>query len=638
MNKKYTRYIPIVLFFILGVCYNYLTPLFTPPDEERHFAYGEYIAQKNMLPSYNAAPEGSSVHMAYHPPLYYLICSLFFPDDPRLLKEELSVNDGPGYRLFSLPKKETEFPYSGKARTAYLLRLLSLVLGGITISLIYSIALKFFPGDQLFASVTAIFVATIPQFLHISASISNENLSITLSTAYLLVLIYYLIEPAQLKWQICGGILLGLCLLAKTSTLFYLPVTTLFIFLLCLKDRRNPLLPFVLILGTAIVVSGGWFFRNWLMFNDPVFSKTYETLNRVYLRDFPLSLDYFKTVIEKTFTTFFGFFGSLEFSLSEFHFAIYGIIILMSALGLCLLWVKKALSSLQGNLLVLFLLVISGAAAMYGYINIKYTGFYSGRYLYIVIAPLVVIMIMGFQELFSLRWRNHSLVLLSLICLFLALYVPFRILKPAYSEPRLALGVDQSMFCCFKPAITTISQTFVSPSNKLCAIRALFSCQSRRTDGDLVFVLKETEGQEKVVCKMLYPMREIKGIDRCFFIFPPIMDSRGKKYQISFSAREVSAGEGISLGYDVNDRYPGGRMFANGAPAEGDLYFQTYCFTGDHPETDWEGRREFIINRMYVSVREFQLYSEMSGEFRKKTIIHEKLLRAEKALQRSSFP
>ncbi len=642
MNKKYNRYIPIVLFFIFGLCYNYYTPLWTPPDEERHFTYGEYIAQKHTLPSYKSAPEGNSVHMAYHPPLYYLICALFFPDDQRLLKEELSVNDGPGYRLFTLPKKQTEFPYSGKARTAYLLRLLSLMLGGITISLIYSIALMFFPGDQLFASVTAIFVATIPQFLHISASISNENLSITLSTAYLLVLLYYLMEPAQLKWQVGGGILLGLCLLSKTSTVFYLPVTTLFIFWLCLRDRRNPIPPLVLILGTAIVVSGWWFLRNWLMFNDPVFSKTYDTLNAFHLREVPLSLGYIKTVIEKTFTTFFGVFGALEFPLPEFHFAIYGIIILLSILGLCLLLAKKALSSLQVNMLVLFLLVISGGTAMYGYINIKYKGFYLGRYLYMVIAPLAVIMIMGFRSLFFLRWRNPSLVVLSLVSLILTFYVPFRILKPAFAEPRLALGVDQSMFCCFKPAIndiTTISQTFVSPSNKLCAIRAMFSCQSKRTDGDLVFVLKETGGQGKIVRQMLYPMRKIeKGIDRYFFIFPPILDSCGKEYQVSFSAPSVPAGEGISPWYDANDRYPGGRMFVNGEPAEGDLYFQTYCFTGDHPETDWEGRREVIMDQMYVSVREFQLYSEMSREFRKKSIIHEKLLRAEKALQGSSFP
>ena len=98
MNRKYTRYIPTVLFFICGVCYNYFTPLFDPLDEERHFAYAEFIAQKHTLPSYKSAPEGNSVHMAYHPSLYYLICALFFPDNQRLRKEELSVNDGPGYR------------------------------------------------------------------------------------------------------------------------------------------------------------------------------------------------------------------------------------------------------------------------------------------------------------------------------------------------------------------------------------------------------------------------------------------------------------------------------------------------------------------------------------------------------------
>ena len=641
MNKRYNCCIPIALFFILGLCYSYYTPLWTPPDEERHFTYGEYIAQKHTLPSYTSAPEGNSVHMAYHPPLYYMIGSLFSHEDQRLLKEEISVNDGPGYRLLTLPKKETEFPYAGKARTAYLLRFLSLMLGGITISLIYSIALMFFPKDQLFASVTAIFVATIPQFLHVSASISNENLSTTLSAAYLLLLLYYLRDPARLRWQVGSGILLGLCLLSKTSTVFYLPVTTLFILWLCLRDKRNPILPLFFILGTAIVVSGWWFLRNWLMFNDPTFVKTYDTLNSFHLRGVPLSLGYVTTVIEKTFTTFFGFFGALEFSLPDFHFAIYGVIILLSIVGLCLLWAKKALSSLQVNMLGLFLLVILVETGMYAYINIKYTGFYLGRYLYMVIAPIAMILMMGFRSLLPLRWRNPSLVVLSFVLIILNLNVLFRILKPAYAEPRLALVVDQPMFCCFKPAIndtTTISQTFVSPSNKLCAIRAMFSCESKRAHGDIVFVLKETGEQGKIICQMHYPVKNIQGIDRCFFIFPPILDSRGKEYQVSFSAPSVSPGAGVSLWYDAKDRYPAGRMFVNGEPTDGDLYFQAYCFTGEHPETDWEGKREIIIDQMYVSVRELQLYAEMSKEFREKTIIHKKLERTERALQGGGSP
>jgi hypothetical protein len=152
-------------------------------------------------------------------------------------------------------------------------------------------------------------------------------------------------------------------------------------------------------------------------------------------------------------------------------------------------------------------------------------------------------------------------------------------------------------------------------------------------------VLKETSGQEKIVRQMLSPVRKtIESIDRYFFIFPPIMDSCGKDYEASFSIRPESAGKEIALGYDANDSYPKGRMFVNGVPAEGDLYLQTYCFTGDRPQSDWEGRREVIMDQMYVSLRELQFYSEMPEELRKKTIIHEKLLLTEKALQRSTFP
>jgi hypothetical protein len=79
-------------------------------------------------------------------------------------------------------------------------------------------------------------------------------------------------------------------------------------------------------------------------------------------------------------------------------------------------------------------------------------------------------------------------------------------------------------------------------------------------------------------------------------------------------------------------------MFVNGEPTDGDLYFQAYCFTGEHPETDWEGKREIIIDQMYVSVRELQLYADMSKEFREKTIIHKKLGRTERALQGGGSP
>jgi hypothetical protein len=79
-------------------------------------------------------------------------------------------------------------------------------------------------------------------------------------------------------------------------------------------------------------------------------------------------------------------------------------------------------------------------------------------------------------------------------------------------------------------------------------------------------------------------------------------------------------------------------MLINGAPGGGNLYFRAYCFTGERPETDWQGRREVVIDQgMYTSIRKFQLYVERSKKFEVKTITHEKYEMAGKALENRRF-
>ena len=74
-------------------------------------------------------------------------------------------------------------------------------------------------------------------------------------------------------------------------------------------------------------------------------------------------------------------------------------------------------------------------------------------------------------------------------------------------------------------------------------------------------------------------------------------------------------------------------MVVKGEPAIGDLYFTTYHFTGEHPQTDWEGKKLAVIKQgQYITFREWQLYCERSKNFRDKTITHEKLGRFQKAL------
>lgn len=118
----------ILLFLLLALYYSYFTPLWNPPDEERHFASSEYIAQHHKPPYLNSDEEEVHITEVTHPPLFYILGSLFCGHDGTTIHEKIILNDGPGYISFFHPKNETTFPYAGKARSAHLLRLLSVFL------------------------------------------------------------------------------------------------------------------------------------------------------------------------------------------------------------------------------------------------------------------------------------------------------------------------------------------------------------------------------------------------------------------------------------------------------------------------------------------------------------------------------
>lgn len=626
----------LAIFFFLGLCFNYYIPLWSPPDEERHFIYCEYLAQNHKLPEYSLNASGNFVHMAFHPPLYYLLGALFFVHDRGLLEEEITINDGPGFNNITHPRGEWGAAYSGKVRTAYLLRLFSLALSGITLYLIYLLCLTVYPGDNIFATATALFVATIPQFLQISASISNETLSTTLSTAYLLALLYYLRAPFKTKWLVLSGILLGLCLMARTFSIFYIPVTVCFLCWIYARHKKTLIKSLCTIFGMAISVSGWWYLRNWLKFDDPLFSKTVEKVDNWHLLQPLVNLKYIIFLIKKTFATFFGGFGSMQFTIPDYHFAFYGALLFIGGCGLLLL-IKKNGTPFQSQALVLLFFALGGCLSLYAYLNCKYLGYSLGRYLFVIIGPIVVFIYTGLRALIPPSKKNIVFSLIAVVLVVLNLNVIFRVLKPAYANPLLVEGVDQEMFCCPTPEIrnnTTIGQTFISPKNNLCAIRVMLSSTSKPLDGQLTFILKEAGNDNKVLYHIAYPLDEVEDCSRYFFIFPPLPHSMGKAYEFYFTASSMLADKGIALWYDANSNYAKGNLVVNGKKWKGNLYFTTYHFIGDYPKTDWQGRRETVISQgLYITIREYQFYTERSKEFRIKTITHEKLQQLEKAAE-----
>jgi hypothetical protein len=265
----------------------------------------------------------------------------------------------------------------------------------------------------------------------------------------------------------------------------------------------------------------------------------------------------------------------------------------------------------------------------------KYLGVSMGRYLFVVIAPVALVLFTGWRLLIAPRWRSLAFTVLSLILILANLDIVFRVVKPAYLDTSLVAGVEQREFSYPTVEInssTTISQSFISQRNNLSSIRVMFSNPSKWHSGEIIFSLKDAQDKSSVLHQLTFPLEKISDNTRYLFVFPPIKNSRDKKYLFSFSAPAQGVVEGVSLWYESRDCYTGGRMFVNGEPVPGDLYYTAFYFTGEHPKTEWQGTKEMVINQgLYVGTRELQLYNERSKEFREKTVTHQKIIRFKKA-------
>jgi hypothetical protein len=625
------------LFILLGLGYSYYTPLWAPPDEERHLAYSEYIAQHKELPHLDALEKGFHIAQALHPPIYYLIGSLFCSKDKELILQKVSINEGPGYTIISPPHNGIDLSYEKKARKAYLLRILSLVFSSLTVFLVFLIILSIFPGETIAASIGALFIATNPQFLHISASISNEPLSTAFATLYCFILLYYLKTPFKLSRQLLLGIVLGCCLLTKISTILYIPVTAIAIIWVNWGNRKNLLRNFAIIFLMVASVSSWWYLRNLIVYNDIIFTKALNALQPWSMRKEPFALSDGALIAKMTFISFYGYFGAQQIPITAVHLAFYGALMLLGCAGLVKLITKSELSAFQRRVLILLFLSVGFGIAFYLQMNVRYP-MPMGRYLFVIIAPISILTATGLKMLFPAWWRNYILIFIGFFLIGANLDVLFRVLKPAYAETLLIVGVDQPQFCCPTPALnssTTIGQTFVSPENNLCAVRVMFSNEGHQPHGELRFTLQEVDTHNRVLCQIIVPTEKIEELNKYYFIFPPIPDSRGKRYQFSFDTQAMGQHNGNSLWFEADNCYHEGKLFINGNPVSGALYFTTYHFTGERAATEWQGEKAMFINQgWYINIREMQHYGELSKDFRLKTTTHEKLLQLDKALER----
>ena len=252
----------LLLFLSLSLSLSLSLPLGEAPDEPAHFNYIHFIARQGR-PPVTWAERDEVGYRAKWPPLYQALVAVIVrltetdgPDQLKMMHTDsryLLPLDGFGGMTF-LHTDDEAFPYQGIVRAWHAGRGLSVVLGVGTLVLVYLTLRRHFSAGLSLAAVCAI--GLIPAFVAISAVLNDDNLLGFLAALFLWVLWPLFEAEGGAKRYFALGLVAGLALMTKYSTLF-LPLSLALLHLLLKRPiRLRQIITFAL---GYILVAGWWF-------------------------------------------------------------------------------------------------------------------------------------------------------------------------------------------------------------------------------------------------------------------------------------------------------------------------------------------------------------------------------------------
>ncbi len=349
-------FVLLLAFSMLALAYSLTTPLFEAPDEPWHYAYVRWLAEGHGLPRLDNDASGAHQEVA-QPPVYYAIAALIsspIADDdlPELFWHNPqfgyqaggTVNDNKNMLIHT---DRERFPWRDAVLAVRLARFVSLIFGLLTVIATYGLAREAVPAYPVVAAVAAGVVAFTPQFLFMSGVVSNDVAAAAFCTFALWVMARVIRLGPTPRRAAAAGLALGLALLSKTSALLLLPIGVLALALGWRQvaptreaqpgrdgQRALPWREMVLMLGIAVVVGGGWYLRNWVLFKDPLGLKVH--INTLWGRTEPASLTDLFSELPQVFRSFWGAFGWGHVELPGSLYAALGVLVGLALVG----WVR----------------------------------------------------------------------------------------------------------------------------------------------------------------------------------------------------------------------------------------------------------------------------------------------------------
>ena len=269
-------WLALTVHLVLASSYAWCTPSFEGPDENSHYEYAWHLANARQLPLTQTKatelqlPQTEGAVLGHHPPLYYALVAagmVAMGRDDTVFGPMLNPKFGaPGE-----PSRYLRFLHEQNANILLSwLRMISVVLGAVTIVCVHRLARVCCPQAPRVADLAAMLVACLPMWSALHGLLNSDVLATTLSSLTLLLLVTMLRMDRVTKWHGAAlGVLLGLAWLTKLTTLFLGGMAGLVVLvLLCRKRVSFATLAITSLL--ALVICGWVFWRNYSLYQDPL--------------------------------------------------------------------------------------------------------------------------------------------------------------------------------------------------------------------------------------------------------------------------------------------------------------------------------------------------------------------------------
>ncbi len=274
-------------FTLLVGLHTAVTPIFEAPDEVWHYAYVRWVAEGNGLPPLDEDLSGAYQEAA-QPALYYVVAALIsMPFDDQDLQDLTWSNPGFGHQApgtvpdnknMLIHTRDEVLPWRGAALALHATRLTSWAFGLLAVIAAWGFGYETFRSRRL-ALVTAALVAFQPQFVFLSSVASNDSAAAAIATTALWLGARIVNRGSTPRRTLYAGVIGGLAMLTKTSTLLVAPMLSVCLLFGTLRHRKERAsrapwhrVPAHLAAQLTITaaIGGWWYLRNAILYGDPL--------------------------------------------------------------------------------------------------------------------------------------------------------------------------------------------------------------------------------------------------------------------------------------------------------------------------------------------------------------------------------